>query len=195
MRVPRSWSRWSRRKTIVVLALTLVASAILWLAGSLALRSAAPAAVAPWDSWWALAGVAFAGSFFPIPGATSAAFLPLRAHPALAAAGVVGAACGATSGAAILLLAGSAMRERLEHRARKADGRHRRLLRVSEKLVHHWTYAGIAVLIAIPFVPRAIVLYAVSLVKLRMPLALAAVFAGALVRYGLTAAGVRLLLR
>jgi membrane protein YqaA with SNARE-associated domain len=194
-----TWERLRRgdlttKDASLLVLMILAAGALLWLLGWGILLFAWPGAVASWNALWAVAAVSFLGAFaIPLPGATSALLVALRTSPILAAAGVLGAAVGGTLGAAVLVLAARALRPRLEKKAEKTRWS-RAMLRGAERLVHRWTYVGVAVLLSLPVVPRAVVLYAASVLKLKPRPFLVAVFVGTLVRNALVALGVRALL-
>lgn len=169
-----------RRLYLAVLVST-VGGAIAWFAGRLLLRPW-PGALRPWDAAWGLAGISFLGAvILPIPGSTSAALVALRSQPFAAAIGVLGAAVGGTIGAALLHALGDTgrafLRKHAEHRKWS-----RKTLQWSVALEKRWTYAGVGLLLCVPFIPRLVVLYAASLGELRPKPYLVAVFLGTFVR-------------
>lgn len=159
----------------------LATGAVVWILGRLWL-DAGGHDTGYWDTMWGLGGISFLGAvILPIPGTTTAYLVAIHDTPHLAVIGVVGAAVGGTIGAALLLALGhtgrAALRRRAEHSARA-----RKTLEWSKRMAKRWTYAGIAVLLVPPFLPRMPVLYAAVLAHLKTVPFLAAVFAGTLVR-------------
>lgn len=162
-------------------ALVLAGAAVVWLAGFLALR-AAGVGTRTWDLVWGLSGISFLFAFVPLPGFTSALLLALAKkgwHFGLL--GVGGAAVGGTAAAGLLLALGHTGRAYLRKRA-TGKKRAKRFLDWSKKAAKRWTYAGVAVLLVPQFIPRAVVLYAAVLAKLRTVPFLASVLAGTFLR-------------
>ncbi|HUR24980.1 MAG TPA: hypothetical protein VM327_03070 [Candidatus Thermoplasmatota archaeon] len=156
------------------------AGALLWLGGWFLLRSLGQGTT-EWNTVWALTGVSFLFAFLPLPGITSALLIPLRANWVLGTFGVLGAAVGGTVAAGLLLALGHTGRAHLKKRATKSK-RARKFLEWSRKFASKWTYAGVAVLLIPQFIPRAVVLYAAVLAKLKAVPFLAAVFVGTFLR-------------
>jgi uncharacterized membrane protein YdjX (TVP38/TMEM64 family) len=168
------------RTLYVWVALITLAGAVLWLAGWLALRSIG-ADADQWNTVWALTGVSFVFAFVPLPGITSALLLALRNHWGLGLTGVLGAAIGGTLAAGILLALGHTGREHLRRHATHS-ARAKKALEWSRKAAVKWTYAGVFVLLLPQFIPRAVVLYAAVLAKLRAAPFLAVVLLGTFAR-------------
>ena len=156
------------------------AGALLWLAGWAWLRSAGQA-TGGWNAVWALSGVSFLFAFFPLPGVTSALLVALRHNWFLGTLGVLGAAIGGTVAAGLLLALGHTGRAHLRKRATHSK-RAQKTLEWSKRLAKKWTYAGVLVLLIPQFIPRAVVLYAAVLAKLRAVPFLAVVLAGTFLR-------------
>lgn len=155
--------------------------AVLWLAGFLLMR-AAGLETRVWNLVWGLAGISFLFAFVPLPGFTSALLLALaRKSWLFGLFGVAGAAVGGTIAAALLLALGHTGRAYLRKKATK-DERARKFLAWSKKAAKRWTYAGVFVLLIPQFIPRAVVLYAAVLAKLRTVPFLAVVLAGTFAR-------------
>jgi uncharacterized membrane protein YdjX (TVP38/TMEM64 family) len=154
--------------------------AFLWLLGWLTLSSTGRETGA-WNTIWGLTGISFVFAFVPLPGVTSALLLTLRSDWFLGTVGVFGAATGGTIAAGLLLALGYTGREFLRRKATRS-ARARKALEWSRKAAVKWTYAGVFVLLLPQFIPRAAVLYAAVLAKLRPPPFLAVVFAGTFVR-------------
>ncbi len=171
------------RTATKITAWTIAGGILLWALGAAALWYMARAALGPWNAVWGVAGVAFVGSFaVPLPGSTTAIFAILRTNVFLAACAVLGATVGATLSAALMLRAGGTLRDKLEKKAKK--GRFASwFLRWAKKLVNRWTYAGIVALLALPFVPRAPILYAASLIEARFGPVATAILVGHFLRY------------
>jgi hypothetical protein len=165
---PRRLSLW--------VGLLTAAGAVLWLAGWLAFRSVGGDSSA-WNTVWALTGISFLFAFLPLPGITSALLLTLRNDWILGLCGVLGAALGGTTAAGLLLALGHTGREHLRKRATHSQ-RARKVLEWSKKAAVKWTYAGVFVLLLPQFIPRAVVLYAAVLAKLRAIPFLAVVLVG-----------------
>jgi hypothetical protein len=161
--------------------LILLAGAVLWLAGFLILRAAGQPTRA-WDLVWGLSGISFLFAFVPLPGFTSALLFALaRKGWLFGILGVAGAAVGGTAASALLLALGHTGRAYLRKRATKSP-RARKVLAWSKKAAKKWTYAGVFVLLIPQFIPRAVVLYAAVLAKLRTIPFLATVLAGTFAR-------------
>lgn len=131
---------------------------------------------------WALCVVAFAGAVaIPLPGTTTALLFVLRSDLFALSAAVVGAAVGGTLGAALLLALGQTGRRVLRRRSERS--RYKRwALSCSQRFANRWSYAAVFLLL-IPFViPRAVVLLAAVLARLKARPFLVAVFFGTLVR-------------
>ena len=159
----------------------LVAAAVAWLAGFLGLR-AAGIDTRTWDLVWGLSGISFLFAFVPLPGVTSTLLFALaRKSWLLGLLGVAGAAVGGTAAAGLLLALGHTGRAYLRKRATKSK-RARKVLEWSKKLAKKWTYAGVFVLLIPQFIPRAVVLYAAVLAKLRTVPFLAVVLTGTFAR-------------
>jgi uncharacterized membrane protein YdjX (TVP38/TMEM64 family) len=165
----------------VWVALCLGGGAVLWLAGLLAFRAAGQE-TRTWDLVWGLSGISFLFAFVPLPGFTSALLFALaRMGWILGMVGVAGAAVGGTVAAGLLLALGETGRKHLRKRATKSP-RARKLLAFSRKAAKTWTYAGVFVLLIPQFIPRAVVLYAAVLTKLRTVPFLAVVLIGTFAR-------------
>jgi hypothetical protein len=159
----------------------LAAGAVVWLSGWLALRGI-DAGTQAWNSIWGLSGISFLFAFVPLPGFTSALLLGLaRKGWVLGLLGVTGAAIGGTVAAGLLLALGHTGRAYLRKKATRND-RARRFLAWSRKAAKRWTYVGVFVLLIPQFIPRAAVLYAAVLAKLKAAPFLAVVLAGTFVR-------------
>jgi membrane protein YqaA with SNARE-associated domain len=156
------------------------AGALLWLGGWSTLRALGQG-TEEWDTVWALTGVSFVFGFLPLPAITSALLLALRSDWILGTFGVLGAAAGGTVAAGLLLALGHTGREHLKNRATKSK-RARKLLEWSKRFATKWTYVGVTVLLLPQFIPRAVVLYAAVLAKLKAIPFLAAVFVGTFLR-------------
>lgn len=157
------------------------AAAVLWLAGFLTLRGAG-IPTRTWDLVWGLSGISFLFAFVPLPGFTSAMLFALaRKGWVLGLIGVAGAAVGGTAAAGLLLALGHTGRAYLRKRATKS-ARAKKILEWSKKLAKKWTYAGVFVLLIPQFIPRAVVLYAAVLAKLRTAPFLVVVLAGTFAR-------------
>lgn len=156
------------------------AGALLWLAGWFLLGSIG-LGTKEWNTVWALTGVSFVFAFFPLPGVTSALLISLREDWLLGTFGVLGAALGGTVAAGLLLALGHTGREHLKKRATRSK-RARKFLDWSKRFATKWTYAGVAILLLPQFIPRAVVLYAAVLAKLKAAWFLAAVFVGTFLR-------------
>lgn len=171
------------RTATKITALSIAGGIVLWALGAAALWYVSRSAVGPWNAVWGVAGVSFVGSFaVPLPGSTTAIFAMLRTNVFLAAFAVLGATIGATSSAALMLRAGDTLRDKLEKRAKKgriAQG----FLRWTKKLVNRWTYLAIVGLLSLPFLPRAPVLYAASLIEARFVPVATAILVGHFLRY------------
>lgn len=167
-------------KLAIWVSLAMAAGAILWLAGFLLLRST-DASTKGWNAVWGLSGISFLFAFVPLPGVTSALLLSLRNNWFLGTLGVLGAAIGGTAAAGLLLALGHTGRVYLRKRATKSK-RARKILEWSKKAARKWTYAGVLVLLIPQFIPRAVVLYAAVLAKLRTIPFLAVVFVGTFLR-------------
>ena len=147
-------------------AACLGAAAVVWLAGFLLLRAAGQP-TRTWDLVWGLSGVSFLFAFVPLPGFTSALLAALATRSwFVGLVGVAGAAVGGTAAAGLLLALGHTGRVYLRKRATKSP-RAKRVLEWSKRAAKRWTYAGVAVLLVPQFIPRAVVLYAAVLAKLR----------------------------
>lgn len=169
------------RRLYLWATLVLAAGAVLWLAGWLALRAAGQGTKA-WNSIWGLSGISFLFAFLPLPGFTSALLFALaRKGWLLGLLGVAGAAIGGTVAAGLLLALGHTGREFLRRKATKS-ARARKILDWSKKAARRWTYVGVLVLLIPQFIPRAVVLYAAVLAKLRAVPFLAVVLAGTFAR-------------
>jgi membrane protein YqaA with SNARE-associated domain len=168
------------------ITMILVASgAAFWLLGLIALWHAERSAVPPWNAVWGVAGVSFLGSFaIPLPGTTTAIFAALRTSPLLASAAVLGATFGGSLSAAILLQAGDLLRDKLERKAKKGRFANS-FLKWAKKLVGRWTYVAIVGLLALPFMPRAPVLYAASLIEARFLPVIGAIALGHFLRFSI----------
>lgn len=159
----------------------LAAAAVLWLVGFLTLR-AAGADTRTWDLVWGLSGISFLFAFVPLPGFTSAMLFALaRKGWFLGLLGVSGAAVGGTIAAGLLLALGHTGREYLRKRATKSE-RARKMLAWSKKAAKKWTYGGVFLLLIPQFIPRAVVLYAAVLAKLRLAPFLVVVLLGTFAR-------------
>ena len=159
----------------------LAVAAVLWLTGFLSLRAAGQETRA-WDLVWGLSGISFLFAFVPLPGFTAAMLFALaRKGWLLGLLGVGGAAVGGTAAAGLLLALGHTGREYLRKRATKSE-RAKKFLDWSRKAAKTWTYAGVVVLLVPQFIPRAVVLYAAVLAKLRVVPFLAAVLVGTFLR-------------
>ena len=161
-------------------AACLAVGAVFWFVGWLALGGLA-ADTKDWDTVWALGGVSFLFAFLPLPGVTSALLLTLSRDWVLGTLGVAGAAIGGTAAAGLLLALGHTGRAHLRRRATKSP-RAQRLLEMSQRAAKRWTYAAVLVLLVPQFIPRAVVLYAAVLAKLRAAPFLAVVLGGTFVR-------------
>ena len=168
------------RRLYLWVGIVTVAGAVLWLGGWLLLRSIGQE-TKTWDTVWALTGVSFLFAFVPIPTVTSALLLALRGDWVLGTFGVLGAAIGGTVAAGLLLALGHTGRDYLKKKATKSK-RARKFLEWSKKFATKWTYAGVAVLLLPQFIPRAVILYAAVLAKLKAIPFLAAVFVGTFFR-------------
>jgi membrane protein YqaA with SNARE-associated domain len=168
------------RRLYTWVAIVTAAGALVWLAGWLTL-GAMGQGTKEWNTVWALTGVSFVFAFLPLPGITSALLIPLRADWVLGTFGVLGAAVGGTVAAGLLLALGHTGRAHLKKRATKSR-RARKFLDWSKRFATKWTYVGVALLLLPQFIPRAVVLYAAVLAKLKAVPFLAAVFVGTFVR-------------
>ena len=159
----------------------LAAAAVVWFIGFLLFR-AAGAETRTWNLVWGLSGISFLFAFVPLPGVTSTLLFALaRKGWLLGILGVAGAAVGGTAAAGLLLALGHTGRAYLRKRATKS-ARAKKILEWSKKLAKKWTYAGVFVLLIPQFIPRAVVLYAAVLAKLRIVPFLIVVLAGTFAR-------------
>jgi membrane protein YqaA with SNARE-associated domain len=181
--LPPKWTQdTSHHHLFVLVGLSLGAGLVVWAAGFFLLRATQASFLSGWNAMWGLGGINFLTSVaVPLPGAATAVLLTLRGHWVASCFAVLGAAVGGTLGAAFLLGMGKVARQRLERRADRSKFS-RRLLDFSTRFVKHWTYAGVGLLLIPPFIPRAIVLYAAMLLRLRTVPYLLVVFVGTLVR-------------
>jgi uncharacterized membrane protein YdjX (TVP38/TMEM64 family) len=168
------------RRLYLWVGLLTVAGALLWLTGWFAFRAAGTDDKA-WNTVWALTGISFLFAFLPLPGVTSALLIALRNDWILGTLGVLGAAIGGTIAAGLLLALGHTGREHLRKRATHSK-RAKKALEWSKKAAVKWTYAGVFVLLLPQFIPRAVVLYAAVLAKLRAVPFIGVVFVGTFVR-------------
>lgn len=168
------------RRLALAVGLALGAGALLWLAGFLLLRLAGQP-TRHWNAIWGLTGISFAFAFLPLPGVTSVLLAAISGDWLLGLLGVGGAAIGGTVAAGLLLALGHEGRQFLRKKATKSK-RARRMLEWSGKAAKRWTYVGVFVLLIPQFIPRAVILYAAVLAKLRLLPFLATVLAGTFVR-------------
>ena len=168
------------RKLYLWVGILTAAGAVLWLGGRLLLRSIGQE-TKTWDTVWALTGISFLFAFLPLPGVTSTLLIALRKDWVLGTFGVLGAAIGGTVAAGLLLALGHTGRAYLKRKATKSK-RARKFLEWSKRFATKWTYAGVAVLLLPQFIPRAVILYAAVLAKLKAVPFLAAVFVGTFFR-------------
>lgn len=167
------------RRLYLWVGLILAAGGVLWGAGRLAFRAAVQDAKA-WDSIWGLSGISFA--FLPLPGFTATLLFALaRKGWALGVLGVAGAAVGGTVAAGLLLALGHTGRAYLRKKATKS-ARAKKFLAWSKKAAKRWTYVGVFLLLIPQFIPRAVVLYAAVLAKLKAAPFLVVVLAGTFAR-------------
>lgn len=168
------------REQHALLLLVLLAGAAAWAAGRAALHPLAPDAARAWDTAWAFAGIGFLAAV-AVPG-TGTVALALLTDPAAAWPSIIGSAAGSAAGAAVVFFLGAALRG---HLAARKHPHARRFLQAMARLARRGTYGALAVVVAIPGLPRWVPIYLASVVGLALAGFVAAVFAGSAVRAAL----------
>lgn len=169
--------RLSVREQHAFFILVLLAAIADWAVGHAALQAWAPGALRAWDAGWTFAALGFLAAV-AVPG-TGTAALALLADPALAWPSILGSAAGAAAGAAVVFFIGTAAREHLDMAEHPWAGK---FLMHTERFARKASYAGLAVLVAIPGLPRWVPIYLAGIVGLALSGLVLAVFAGSAVR-------------